>query len=95
MAKIPRRMPGLSRLTSLASATALALGLAAATPQPAQAGDDALFKFIVGATALGIIAHGLSRPSHAAPRHHHGHAYPVAPAACRVTYYQHGRRHTG
>jgi hypothetical protein len=101
--------PILKRLTAVASSAALALSFLAVTPSAAQAGDDKLFKFIVGATALGIIAHGLSQNqrhhgqvsrhhhpparTHHAPKHQHRAA--LLPQSCALSYHDRGARRAG
>lgn len=99
--------PILTKLTTMASTAALAMSLVAFTPSQAQAGDDKLFKFIVGATALGIIAHGLSQNQrhqgqtsrHPAPRPHHApkhyHHAAVLPQHCALSYHDRGTRRAG
>ncbi len=69
-----------ARLTTCLAAAALAVTSLSASTTPARASDDAVVKFLLGATAIAIIAAGTSKSrsnppkthkQHAAPRHHH------------------------
>ena len=77
-----------ARLTACLAAAALALTSFAASTTQARASDDAFVKFLLGATAIAIIAAGTSKSRsrssgpqkhHAQPRHYHApkaHAQP-------------------
>jgi hypothetical protein len=88
------------RLTACLAAAALAFTSLAASTSPARANDDALVKFLLGATAIAIIAAGTSKSrgksqssKHAHPHHyHHAPRHAVfLPAHCQTSYRSKGK----
>lgn len=83
-------------LTACLAAAALAFTSLAASTSPARANDDALVKFLLGATAIAIIAAGTSKsrrksqPKYHAPPHHHHRAHSL-PAHCQTNYRAKGK----
>lgn len=78
------------RLTGLTAAFAIALAAFAAAPTPARASDDALIKFLLGATAVAIIVHSASRSSSQGRGPAHAPARGL-PSHCRETLSVRGR----
>ncbi len=86
---MPARTPSLTRtlhkrLTTLIAAASVTLAAFASSTSPARASDDALLKFLLGATAIAIIVHGASN-ARAEPQRS-GQARPRGlPQHCRET----------
>lgn len=87
------RLRSLARpITSMIAAGAIFLASLGASATPAAADRD-IGRFIAGAIALGIIAHGLSNsgPSHRTQTYHYQHRPSnILPGYCRVQVRQHG-----
>ncbi len=82
-----------SRLAALVAAAAVTLAGLAGSATPARASDDALLKFLLGATAIAIIVHSASSARAQPPAR--GHAPPRGlPSHCRETLSIHGRHVT-
>ncbi len=76
------------RVTGLLAASAIALAAFAGSASPARASDDALIKFLLGATAVAIIVHSASRSQARGPAHAPARGLP---SYCRETLSVRGR----